>query len=191
MPTQWAHSFYWNFSDTNVAPVAPTGRGGYPGWQAASVASGVVFGPPLDLLGQVWARLVSWLRWCWAGFGLRDRERILATAQRIAGQGIAERAVLEHAIVLMNGPHWGQADRLVRETATTLGFNRPEAWIPYGRALKASPGQAENTFRHLRTVHELKKIETTSTISNPDAHLLVELAYHRFTVAPRDPYGDV
>jgi hypothetical protein len=34
----------------------------------------------------------------------------------------------------------------------TPRFNRPEAWLDYSRAIKASPNLAENTFRHLRAM---------------------------------------
>ena len=82
----------------------------------------------------------------------------------------------------MKSPVFAEARTAVRAVAQTLDFNHPEMWVPYGRALKADPGQAENTFRHLKAVHDVKTTLIAQGLppSNPDTHLAVELAYVGF-----------
>lgn len=175
------HGHYWNLSDSNAAPVAGPGRGGYPAWQA-SVTSMIIFGPPLDWLKALWLRLrwlVRLLVWGWR-VPRDEREWTLVTLGQIVRLGREERAVLGQALTLMDSPNWQPARTIVRQTAQTLGFNRPEAWLPYSRALKAEPGQAENTFRHLKSVHDLRAQARSSTVTNPQAHFLIELAYQGF-----------
>ena len=190
MPTRWAQSFYWNLSDTTVPPLRLS-RGGYPAWQSAATVAMVAFAPPWSLLRPWWERL----KWSWRLW--RRIRRVPATDQvlietwiaRLQAADMEQRAVLERVIWSMRPEVWSEARRCVRETAVTLGFNRPEAWIPYGRALKADPGQAENTFRHLRSVHELRAtLRGTGAgthLSNPDANLTIELAYQGLSAMGR------
>lgn len=167
MPTVGTfHTFYWEFSDTNVAPVAIS-RGGYPGWQASVIAP--------SLLGILGAWIDTWmvrLKW-WIRF-----------APRVHRLTTERRDVLVHVLTALESPAYGAARKAVRETAVTLGFNRPEAWVPYSRALKASPGRAENLFRHVRAC-ELTRDYTSSTLANPTVHLVTELAYHGFALHPK------
>jgi hypothetical protein len=57
---------------------------------------------------------------------------------------------------------------------------------PMARALKSSRGEAENVFRHVKAVMDLREglAPQGVTLSNPEAHLLVELAYQGFSWRP-------
>ncbi len=167
------HSVYWSVSDTAV-PVPPgPSRGGYPGWQSGpnSIVIGVGFGGIAPWFERAWAALRWCLRW-WPRLYRLDAE---------------QRRVMEHVVDALESPHYRVAQTAVRGTATTLRFNRPEAWIHLGRALKAAPGPAENTFRHLEACRRLQAsiAEIGSTLTNPQLHLTVELAYHGFAVKGR------
>lgn len=161
MPTLWAHQNYFNNSSTSVAPVAAPSRGGYPLWQASTFAVGSGLGGGIVL----WERLCDWLRWFWTLFrrSLRyDPERRRAVIKTLNA--------LEH-------PAFPLAQQSVRRTATTLGFNRPEAWKELSRSLKSDPGTAENAFRHLEACRLTRVNLINSTVTNPQCHLIVELAY--------------
>lgn len=94
-------------------------------------------------------------------------------------------AVLRGTLDLLESDAFPVAKRAVRETAKTLGFNRPEAWKPYSQMLKSDPGRAENVFRHQRAA-DLTTQRLGSTLTNPQTELLVELAYHAYAVQPKD-----
>ena len=118
----------------------------------------------VEALTALWARA----KWYW-----RVTRRL-----RLKDLTIEQFAVLDQAIALMQGPPWDTAQELVRQCATSQGFHRPGAWVEYSRAVKASAGQAQNIFRHVKVVHELKAAH--SELTNPEAHLLAELGYHAF-----------
>lgn len=164
MPVQsWGHTQYWGVMST-VVPPPPTpvvSRGGYPGWQSGVVGS--LFGALHAHLAALWTALQWYLR-------LIRRVRALDGRQQGA---------LAAAFHALESPAFPVALDAVQDTATTLGFNRPEAWKSYSHAIKASPKRAENVFRHIRAC-ELTKAAVSSTLSNPECNLLVELAYHAF-----------
>lgn len=167
MPVQsWANSHYWSPTSTVVIPVVPTsGQPGYPLWQ-----SGVIVGTGFGALAGWWD--------LW-----RARARvILAIARRMWFLSAVEAAVVWRTIDLVSDPAFPVAVRAVKQTAHKLGFNRAEAWGDLKAELKRDPGNAENTFRHLHTVNTLRLNYVGSTLSNPQAHLLVELAYHGYTL---------
>lgn len=157
------HEKYWNLSDTNLPPVH-LGRGGYPGWQAGSIAPSL-FGIIGAWIDARW----SLFKWHWR---LATRVHRLTTEQK---------KVLLITLDALESPWYSAAQSAVRKTAVTLGFNRPEAWKQYSHAIKASPGRAENIFRHVRAT-ELARESMTSTITNPPLNLVTELAYHGFAV---------
>jgi hypothetical protein len=95
------------------------------------------------------------------------------------------RAVVLTALDALEHPAFPLAQSAVKKTATTLGFNRPEAWKELSRELKGSAGHAENAFRHLEACRLVRANLMDSTVTNPEMHLIVELAYHAFTVKPR------
>jgi hypothetical protein len=168
MPVQsWAHSHYWTETSTAVAPVIPTsGQPGYPLWQASAVVMPSAFGAVA----------------AWAGIW-RERLSILwRLSTRMLGFSREQQAVIWRCIETVGGREYPIARQAVQRTAITLGFNRPEAWSDLKAALKRDPGNAENTFRHLQIVQTLRTNLVGSTLSNPQAHLLVELAYHGYTL---------
>lgn len=164
MPTQWAHALYWNFSDSNAAPVITPGEGGYPLWQSSVIAPSL-----LGMLGAWLDTRLAQIRWLW---------RLL---RRVRALDVERRGVLLAALAMLEDPAYGTARVCVRETATTLGFNRPEAWKEWSREIKADPGRAENAFRHLRSMSRLRTVHT-STLSNAQQNLVTELAYHGFAI---------
>lgn len=104
--------------------------------------------------------------------------------RRVAACTWEQRQILDRVMAALEAPPFVDARVAVREMAQTLNFNHPEMWVPYGRALKADPGQAENVFRHVKAVHDVKAALAARGIqtSNPDLHLAVELAYVGMTV---------
>ena len=101
---------------------------------------------------------------------------------RLSAMSAEQRAILQRVTTVLESSAWQEAQVAVRRCATTLGFANPEMWVQYSRVIKADPGQAENVFRHTKAVHEVKAAVTVAglSISNPDLHLLVELAYQGF-----------
>lgn len=161
------HQKYWNLSDTNAPPVH-IGRGGYPIWQA-SVITPSLFGM---VMAWIHHKLDVW-RWWKPLFS------------RVAALSKEQRAVWLLALDSIESPAYGAAQQAVRETATTLGFNRPERWKDLSREVKDSPAKAENNFRHLLAVRKTDTFLRAqgSTLSNPELNLATELAYHGFSRA--------
>mgnify|MGYP003333837863 CR=1 FL=1 len=167
MPVQsWGHSQYWVDLSTVVVPKPPTsGVAGYPMWQ-----SGVIMGSGFGAVGA--------LASLWG-----DRLRVLLrVVRRMWLLSPLQRAVVWRVIETVDRPEFAIAVGAVRNTALRLGFNRPEAWGDLKAELKRDPGNAENTFRHLQTVNTLRLNCVSSTFTNPQAHLLVELAYHAYAM---------
>lgn len=169
MPLQgWAHEFYWDLSDTAVAPVV-IGRGGYPVWQASVIAP--------SLLGTVGAWLdvrLTQFSWWWR------------FCRRVAKIGPRRRDALLYTLATLESPTYRVAQTAVRQAATTLGFAEPSAWLQYWRPLKANPGRNENIFRHIHAC-ELLRQHVTSTLTNPEADFFVQLAYQQYAI---EPWGD-
>lgn len=173
MPTIGSfHSFYWTDTTPSTVVVTPSAgiRGGYPAWQASVIAPSL-FG----VIGAWIEHQTQRLRWA------------LRLVRRVERMTDEQQAVLERVIVSLESPAWPVARVAVRTTATTLGFNRPEAWITLSREMKASPGRAENTYRHLQTCTHLRAMlrEQGSTVTNPQMHLVAELAYQGFAAKGR------
>lgn len=167
MPTLWAQEFYFNNSSTVVAPTLEASPGGYPRWQASVIAVGSFPGQ----LHTLWERCGAWVQ---------------ALVRRFRRQRpeVSSDPVEAKVQALLNHPAYPFAQAAVRQTATTLGFNRPEAWTGLSREMKADPGRAENVFRHLRAC-SVVRATAPSTLTNPDCNLLVELAYHEFAAKGR------
>lgn len=209
MPTLWAHGVYFNNSSTAAPPTpAAAAAGGYPLWQSGVITPSL-FGALQawwervqwwgSLIRRVWRlpiclraeldrrvdglgkpvamvdalltppiRRRSLLEW-WVG----------SRVKRTPAAPITVPEMLTRTAVLLTHPAYPAAQAAVRRTAQTLGFNRPEAWQGLSRQMKASPGQAENVYRHLQACVWTKDT-APSTLTNPDCRLLVELAYHEF-----------
>lgn len=106
-------------------------------------------------------------------------ERVASLVNRTPAAAVPVPALLLKTAKLLRHPAYPAAQAAVRKTATTLGFNRPEAWQGLSRQMKSSPGSAENTYRHMQAC-QWTKLGASSTLTNPDCNLLVELAYHEF-----------
>lgn len=104
---------------------------------------------------------------------------VSALEQRVQALNAERRAVLQRVLTAVESEAYPKAREAVRQTAQTLGFNRPEAWKDLSRHMKASQGATENTYRHLKAC-SLLRAQMSSTLSNPDLNLTVELAYHGF-----------
>ncbi len=167
MPTLWAHDRYWTTGSTVVVqPSTTAGVGAYPSWQGTVILPSLFGG-----LQAWWERLAD----CW---------RLTRLTWRLTGE---RRALLQHTATALGHPVWPAAQFAVRKTATTLGFNRPEAWKPLYHELKRSAGDAENTFRHLNTcaILDTALLARGSTMTNPQRHFLAELAYQDFALRQR------
>lgn len=167
------HTTYWAVSDT-IAPTPPgAGQPGYPMWQSGptTVVLGAIFGGITPFLERAWMAVRWWGRW---------GRRVF----RLDGE---QRAVMERVIAVLDTPHYRVAQTAVRGTATTIGFNRPEAWIHLGRHIKANPGHAENTYRHLEAYRRVREAVPAigSTVTQTQLHLTVELAYQGFAATGR------
>lgn len=177
MPTLgWGHSAYWSDLSTVVTPPPPAvqSKGGYPGWQ-----SGVILPSGLGMLSAWlstwWDRLKWWRKLAPAIHSLPDHEK----------------GLLLEVLRLLRHTEYPLALKSVKKTATTLGFNRPEAWIELGRLMKQSNGLAENTYRHMEACRLLQANLISSTLSRPETNLLIELAYHRYAGTKGKGIGDL
>jgi hypothetical protein len=168
MPTLWAHQNYFNNSSTAVAPVV-LGKGGYPAWQHGPHRHFYI-GSMLGAL-QTWWDKLDWRSIVWA---LPWIGMVLVAVWQFRGP---QRRAVMRVLKGVTHPAFPVAYEAVQQTAKTLGFNRPEAWAPLSKALKADPGQGENTFRHLQACHLTKARLENSTVTNPELHMIVELAY--------------
>lgn len=168
MPTLWAHRLYFNVSSTVVPPTLAPSKGGYPLWQASGFAVGSLFGG----LQRYWEDLTAWIVSVYRRF------------RPAPPPPLPREPILLHAHALTQHPAYPHAVAAVAKTATTLSFNRPEAWQGLSRQMKSSPGRAENVYRHLLAC-QLTRETAGSTLTNPDCNLLVELAYHDWALRNR------
>lgn len=152
------HRKYWRARTNTPIPPGVSNTWSYPAWQRTSIAVGSLFGGLQEWAARLWAEL----QWCYR------------VVQQVRALDQEQRVVLGRVIATLNHPRWPETQMWVRECATTPKFHRPENWVEYGRALKADAGQAQNVFRHVKIVHALRKHRD---MTNPDAHLLAELAY--------------
>lgn len=135
----------------------------------------VIFGVPLPSWRALRERVAHWIAerrldaQAW-----RICRRIRTQADGDDALLVLERALASHAYPL--------AAFAVRKTATTLGFNRPEAWKELGRAMKSDPGMAENQYRHMEAVRLVRVNALAQPIGNPEANLVVEIAYQVFAL---------
>lgn len=162
------HTHYWENSSTAVTPVVLSTVKQYPAWQSSFVV-GSIFGGLVPWFERAW----NWLRWLG-----RSHPRIM----RLDPEA---RLVLLTTLTALEHPAMPLARASVRKTAVTLGFNRPEAWRDLSHTLKRSPGDAENTFRHLESCRLVRANLLNSTVTNPECHLIVELAYQGFAARGR------
>ena len=97
---------------------------------------------------------------------------------------IEQLVVIERVVGLMTSVHWEEVRQQVRACATTRAFHHhPQMMTAYSRAVRVDAGSAENHYRHLIVANGVR--EAYPTLSNPDVHLLAELAYQGFAYGPR------
>lgn len=193
------HTFYWENTSTVVTPVITARPGGYPTWQSAphatTICSTIVGWPgAVPVLIAKWWAVTLWAIsfavlavWTSRRLPTHHRARLHAAVKDLAAFDPERLAVLERTIAVLNHPLYGTASASVRQTATTLGFNRPEAWVKLSHTLKDHQGWAENSWRHLHACHLTDEAARAqgSTLSNRDRHFAVALAYEGMAAAPR------
>lgn len=166
MPLKPFQQNYWNVSSSIVIPVFTPGVGGYPLWQASVIGAGLGgMQPWYERLRARWQWLVALVR----------------LVLRIGRYTSDQRRVIDRTVRAVESPAFAAAQTAVRDTAKTLGFANRESWVPYSRMLKDNPNRAENIFRHVRAC-ELTRGALSSTLTNPEVNLAVELAYCAFAV---------
>lgn len=199
MPTQWAHRFYWSSRVAGTDPTAGAGGGGgYPAWESAVIAH--TFGSGLGVLQGLYERAVWWGGWVRRLWSLSPSERVYLDVQYEAWRHPAPvmpttsatmdlpqegAAIVARVTTLLQSPEYAAARSAVRDTAMTLGFRDAQYWAKIGAQLRDRPHWAENMWRHL---HAMAALDATRAAprSNPDKNLLIELAYHGYTIRPRD-----
>ena len=183
------HAKFWK-ARANVPPPPGTATGWmYPGVQSVVTMHMAIFGVPFELLKPVWEQLRwSWrlMRRLWHWRAPENRARLEIWIARLEEFDDAQLLALERAVAALCSPAWPQARQAVQACATTPKFHQPEQWVAYGRAIKANPGQAQNVYRHLKAVQDVRGLaDGEAPLSNPDAHLVVELAYQAFAAIGR------
>ena len=206
------HTKYWERTSSGVhgTPAAPSRLGGYPLWQSASIApSGLgmisAWWDTTKVQLRWWWRVVQLIRRL-PGSGKAVLVRVLdallaspepylsftvgadlshdAQSRALASKDYAAdaEAVLDAVARALQHPAYGAAHRAVRQTATTIGFNSPQAWVKLSHTIRDHSAWAENTWRHLNACHLTQDAIAAqgSTLCNGDRHLLVQLAYAGF-----------
>ena len=173
------HSKFWRARANAPAAAGTHTTWMYPAWQSSvivgSFAVWAAVRPVWDQVRWLWRVAVS-LWWCRQPACQAELEAWIAQQQR-GGDRLLTRvqAVRAHEA-------WPAAQAAVRDCAMTPKFHSADQWVAYSRAIKANTGQAQNVFRHLKVVQTLQA--AYPTLSNPDAHLLAELAYQDMVAAP-------
>ena len=188
MPTVGSfHRFFWKGRPNAVVPPGVGQTSMYPQWQSTVTAMAVTFWPPFTVLRPYWQQ-VRWLwglvyrLWSW-----RDPQQHVRLEQWVARVEVLtplELQVLDRVVAVLRGPWWEEAQARVAVCAHTPKMEGHEQWLAYSRALKSNPGQAQNVYRHVRVVHELHDA-SQHALTNPEAHLLAELAYQAYAVLGR------
>lgn len=168
MPLKTFQENYWIKGNANAA-ASVVSKSGYPSWQVTVLGS--LFGALHAYVVVCWRRLVWWVR-IW-----QQIRHLPVTSQRLVG----------HTLKTLEHPGFTLAQQAVRQTATTMRFNRPEMWVPYSRMLKSHPNRAENIFRHVKAGELLTEALAVQggTLTNPERHFLTELAYQEFALRGR------
>lgn len=179
------HAKFWKARANAPAPPATAATAWmYPGVQSV-VTMPFLFGA----LQPLWDQLVWYVRlaerlWHWRAPA--NQVRLETWIAHLEAFDTEEYAIVERVVEAMRHPRWSDARHAVRAVATSPKFHHPEQWVAYGRALKANKGQAQNVFRHVKAVSELHGLaDGPAALSNPEAHLLIELAYQGFAALGR------
>jgi len=179
------HAKYWAAHANPPPALAEPAPGGYPLWQTVIV--GTFWGWSGDFWTRLWWTIrIAWqLLWEWRDpVQRRTLERWLVPfSAAFAAVDEAERRICWRLLLALTAPEWPEARARVRACAGTLNFSDPKMWQTYSRALRANVGQAQNVYRHIKAVQELQACHPA--LSNPQAHLLVELAYQGYAMTGR------
>lgn len=159
---EFHQKFYANTS-TVTTPVVTARRGMYPQWQASVITIGSIFGGLTPWLERIGAWVRAWMHLARMARDVRPEQF----------------PVLEETCRLLSSPNFEAAQFAVRKTARTVGFNQPQQWKGLWQGLKSNPGQQENMFRHQQSLVTMRE-HLCSTVTNPEGHFLVELAYQDF-----------
>jgi len=180
------HGKFWRARANPVAEPAPAvQKWQYPLWQSSrsTVTFGMaIWGVPFDAIGSWGQRLWRLLRllpclWRWT----REKDTLETWVARITQLTEEEYTVLDRVVSAMKHPAWPQARAAVQDCATTPSFHQQEQWLHFGQAIKANKGQAQNIYRHVKVVHALRGLQDApGPLTNPEAHLLAELAYQGY-----------
>ncbi len=203
MPTIGSfHRKYWGTRSNTPIPPGPPQPWMYPIWQSSVTMCMSIWGVSFETIRPLlerfkWTVVTLWrlsrqspesaerlLRWSdrFEVYAASERDLLAQWAERWSGLDVQQRAVVDRVVTAITSPEWGDCLDRVRACATTPRFHRAEEWVPYSRALKANAGQAQNVFRHIKVVHELS--DAHPTLTNPEKHLLAELAYQGFAACP-------
>lgn len=185
------HGQYWKARANASPPPGGSGRNLYPTWQASVIVGMFAW---WEAVAPIWDQLRwSWrltrLLWWWRDPADRARlEAWIACPDDPPSVAIdlvdaVEPAILHRVREAMRRPEWPEAQAAVRACATTPKFHHSDQWVAYGRAIRANAGQAQNVFRHLKVVQALQAAHPE--LSNPEAHLMAELAYQQFAAEGR------
>jgi hypothetical protein len=111
----------------------------------------------------------------------------LKQARTLARLDPVQQGVIAKAIDALEHPGYHLAEVAVQQTATSPGFQRPEAWRSLSHLLKADQGRAENMYRHVKACEITRQLVRAegSTLTNPQTNLMVELAYQAYTITGR------
>lgn len=181
------HAKYWKARANPIVAAGTTVNWMYPLVQSVTGASsmGSLFGALQPVWEQVvWYWTLAQRLWHWRA--PTNQLRLEIWIARLEALDSEQHAVLERVVTALQHPRWSEAKHAVRVVATSPKFHQPEQWVEYGRALKANRGQAQNVFRHIKAVSALRDLtDGPATLSNPEAHLLIELAYQGMAAAGR------
>ena len=189
----WAQIQYWARGDGLQSAPRLT-KGGYPAWQ-----SSVILGSTFGWCQILWERCTWWVIWLRRLWRLTIKERAWLDARvdhlvRLSEAPEERRLILNAVEDLLDSVAYAEARGAVQETATTLGFNRPQAWVKLSHTLKDLSPWAENSWRHLNAMWLLEQRLTELRIAdkaipmltNPERNLLIELAYSGFAAKPKN-----
>lgn len=180
------HAKFWKARANAALPPGAAVSWIYPQVQSVIIMSTAIWCLPLDILGPVWAQLRwFWMLarrlWSWRHVAQQDAlERWLGRIETMTPEQLA---VCERVAVVVDGPFWELARAEVRACAMSPKFHQPEHWVSYSRIVKSNAGQAQNIWRHMRVVQAMQSSD--ASLSNPEAHLLAELAYQGLAVMGR------
>lgn len=169
------HRFYWKARANPIVPPGVSNNWSYPAWQSVinTMHTSIV---GLPLTGAVWRAVTS----------IMAKKQPDPLAVRLACLDLEQRLVLERVLTALESPEWPKAQAAVREAAAVPKGHQPSAWLECSRSIKENVGQAVSLWRHLKAVSAIKPLtDAPSPLSDADARLVVELAYHAFTAAGR------